>query len=50
MGCICQFLLYICFCEMIVAMGEFDAVEFDIGSGLCGKGIMCLEAFNEKDG
>jgi hypothetical protein len=42
-------LLYICFCEMIVAMGEFDAVEFDIGSGLCGKGIMCLEAFNEKD-
>jgi hypothetical protein len=35
---------------MIVAMGEFDAVEFDIGSGLCGKGIMCLEAFNEKDG
>ena len=37
-GVFVSYMLYICFCEMIVVVGEFDVVEFDVGSGLCGKG------------
>ena len=32
-----------------MAIGEFDVMGFDVGSGLCGIGIMGLEAFNEKN-
>lgn len=34
------------FWKVVMVVGEFDVMESNFGSGLCGKGIM--EAFNEK--
>lgn len=33
---------------MVMVVGEFDIVEFDVGRGLSWKGIMGLEALYEK--
>ena len=36
------------FWEIIAVVCEFDVVEFDVGSGLVGKRIVGLNAFNEN--
>lgn len=42
-----DFLLYGWFLETVMITGEFDAMGFDVGCGLCEEIIMGLEAFYE---
>jgi hypothetical protein len=45
---ICQFPFVLMFWEIVVVVCEFDVVEFDVGSGLVGKIIVGLNAFNKN--
>lgn len=47
-GVLVGFLLRGCFWKTDMAIGEFNVMGYDVGSGLCGIGIVGLEAFNEK--
>lgn len=48
-GVLVNFPLCGCFWETVMAVGEFDVVEFDVCGGLCGTWIVGLEAFDEKN-
>lgn len=46
-GVFVHFSLCSCVGEAVMAKSKFDIVEFEVGGGFVGEGVMSVEAFNE---
>lgn len=48
-GVFVNFSLCGCCQQTVMLVCEFDVMEFNVSSGLCGERIVGLKAFNKKD-
>ena len=48
-GVFVKFSLCSCCQQTVMLVCEFDVMELNVSSGLCGKRIVGLKAFNKKD-